>query len=165
MFRKTTFALFIPIVIVMVLIDRLAKAWAAESLSFGVTGPNYGIVDMTLVHNLGAAFGMGQGNGWLFIAIAIVICIAAIAWLAFGTKHHPLEVVSLALLVAGGVGNLIDRLTTGYVVDFIHFTFVDFPVFNVADMCVTCGVVLFVISVLFTGAFSDEKADKAETDA
>ena len=57
-------------------------------------------------------------------------------------------VVSLALVVAGGIGNCIDRLTTGYVVDFIRLTFIDFPVFNVADICVTCGVVLFLIALI-----------------
>lgn len=160
MARKQTFALFIPIVVVMVIVDRLTKIWAADNLSFGMTGPSLGVVDMTLVHNLGAAFGMGQGNGWLFVGIAVVISIAAISWLALGKKHHPLEVAGLALLVAGGIGNLIDRLTTGYVVDFLHFTFFDFPVFNVADMCVTCGVVLFVISVLFTGLFADDQDDE-----
>ncbi len=148
----------------MVIVDRLAKAWAADNLFSGVTGPNFGVVDLTLVHNLGAAFGMGQGNGWLFIVIAVVICIVAVVWLVVGAKHHPLEVIGLSLLVAGGIGNLIDRLTTGYVIDFLHFTFIDFPVFNVADICVTCGVVLFIISVLFTGIFSDDQDEAAETD-
>ena len=155
MSRKATFALFVPIVVVMVIVDRLTKAWAADNLSFGVKGPDFGLVDLTLVHNLGAAFGMGQGNGWIFVLITIAICVLAIAWLAVGKEHHPLEVIGLALVVSGGIGNLIDRVTTVYVVDFFHFTFVDFPVFNVADICVTCGVVLFIVTFLVTGAFSE----------
>lgn len=156
MSRKRTFFLFIPIVIAMVIVDRLAKAWAVGHLRRGVTGPDFGLVDFTLVHNTGAAFGMGQGGGIVFVAIAAVITVAVIAWLAIGKRHSALEVTALALVVAGGIGNCIDRLTTGYVVDFIRFTFIDFPVFNVADICVTCGVILFLIAVIFTGALSGD---------
>ncbi len=159
MSRKATFTLFVPIVIVMVVVDRLTKAWAADDLSFDVVGPNFGIVDITLVHNRGAAFGFGQGNGWIFILITVLICAFAIAWLALGKKHHPIEVIGLALVVSGGIGNLIDRVTTVYVVDFLHFTFIDFPVFNVADICVTCGVVLFIVTFLFVNFRSPEETD------
>lgn len=139
-----------PLVIVLVVVDRLAKGWAAAHLRRGVDGPNFGPVDLTLVHNEGAAFGMGQGSGAIFVVIALVICVAALAWLVLVKRHYVLEIISLALIVAGGIGNLIDRLTTGYVVDFIRFAFVDFPVFNIADVCVTCGVVLFIIAFIFT---------------
>lgn len=132
----------------MVIVDRLAKGWAVDHLRQGVTGPDFGLVDLTLVHNRGAAFGMGQGSGVIFITIAFVIIVAVIVWLAVGKRHGALEVISLALVATGGIGNCIDRLTTGYVVDFIRFTFVDFPVFNVADICVTCGVALFLIAVI-----------------
>lgn len=160
MSRKRTFALFIPIVIAMVVFDRLAKGWAVDHLRQGVAGPDFGLVDFTLVHNAGAAFGMGQGSGVIFIAIAIVICVAVIIWLAIGKRHNALEVTALALVVAGGIGNCIDRLTTGYVVDFIRFTFVDFPVFNVADICVTCGVILFLVAIIFTGVLSDADGEE-----
>ena len=161
MSHSRTFALFVPIVIAMVICDRLAKGWAVEHLRQGVTGPDFGLVDFTLVHNAGAAFGMGQGSGIIFIAIALVITVAVIVWLAVGKHHGVLGVAGLALVVAGGIGNCIDRLTTGYVVDFIRFTFIDFPVFNVADICVTCGVVLFLIAVVRAefapGAHAKEK--------
>ena len=160
MTRKNIFALFTPIVVVMVVLDRLTKAWAAQSLQLGVAGSGAFPADFELVHNLGAAFGLGSGSGIVFVAMAAVICIAALVWLAVGKTHHPLEVVSLALVVAGGIGNLIDRVTTVYVVDFIHFTFVDFPVFNVADICVTCGVVLFIVTLLLTGAPFAEKGER-----
>ena len=126
----------------MVILDRLAKGWAVDHLRQGVTGPEFGLVDLTLVHNKGAAFGMGQGAGIVFVALAVVICVAVVVWLVVGKRHGALEVVSLALVVAGGIGNCIDRLTTGYVVDFIRLTF------NVADICVTCGVVLFLIALI-----------------
>lgn len=160
MSRKRTFVLFIPIVIAMAALDRLAKVWAVDHLRQGAAGPDFGLVDLTLVHNAGAAFGMGQGSGTIFIAIAIVICAAVIIWLVVGKRHNALEITALALVVAGGIGNCIDRLTTGYVVDFIRFTFIDFPVFNVADICVTCGVILFLVAIIFTGVLSD--ADEEE---
>lgn len=144
--RKRTFAVFIPVVVIMVIIDQATKGWAASSLQLGKPGANLGLFEFDLVHNTGAAFGMGQGAGLVFVAIAAFICIVAVAWLAQNRKHGVLEVIALSLIVAGGIGNCIDRLSTGYVVDFIKLTFIDFPVFNVADICVTCGVALFVIA-------------------
>ena len=100
MSRSKTFALFVPIVIAMVILDRLAKGWAVDHLRQGVTGPEFGLVDLTLVHNKGAAFGMGQGAGIVFVALAVVICVAVVVWLVVGKRHGALEVVSLALVVA-----------------------------------------------------------------
>ena len=134
----------------MIVLDRLSKSWAVDALPLGTAeGPNLGIVRLTMVHNEGAAFGMGQGHPEVFAAIALVILVAIVAWLAIGKRHGRVETLALALIAAGAVGNVIDRLTSGYVVDFFDFTFIDFPVFNVADICVTCGVVLFMIAVLF----------------
>lgn len=139
----------------MVIIDQATKGWAASSLQLGKPGANLGLFEFELVRNTGAAFGMGQGAGFIFIGIAAVVCIVVVAWLAQNRKHGMLEVIALSLLVAGGVGNCIGRLTDGYVVDFIKLTFIDFPVFNVADICVTCGVVLFIIA-LVTMSLSSE---------
>lgn len=160
--RKNVFLLFIPIVIAMVVIDRLSKAWAVDTLHQGVKGFDFGPIALTMVHNFGAAFGMGKGNGIVFLCIAAVIIIAAVLWLALAKGHPPIEVISLALISAGGIGNAIDRLTTEYVVDFIQFTFIDFPVFNVADICVTCGVVIFVVYSLFFSPWMKSDSAKDE---
>ena len=159
--RKGSFILFIPIVIVMIVVDRLSKAWAVDALPLSA-GPvyNLGFIDLRMVHNEGAAFGMGQGQIGIFVAIAAVIVVAIVAWLAFSKTHGRLEVISLALIAAGAVGNVIDRVAQGYVVDFLNFTFIDFPVFNVADICVTCGVALFIIVVLFL--MKDEPSSEDE---
>lgn len=148
MSRKHTFAVFVPIVIVMVILDQMTKGWAASSLVRGVPAYDCGLFEFELVHNTGAAFGMGQGAGMIFIAVAAIITILAVLWLWLSPRRTALEVVGLSLVVAGGIGNCIDRLVTGYVVDFIKLTFVSFPVFNVADICVTCGVVLFLIGLI-----------------
>lgn len=132
----------------MVALDYVTKLWAASSLRLGAPAIEHGPIAFDLVHNTGAAFGMGQGGGLFFMGAAALVTVAAIVWLAQRRTHSTLEVVSLALVVAGGIGNCVDRLVTGYVVDFIQFTFIEFPVFNVADICVTCGVVLFLISLV-----------------
>lgn len=158
MSRTRTFALFIPIVIVMIALDQVTKGWAASSLRMGVPGADLGLFRFELVHNTGAAFGMGQGAGIVFAVVAAAVVLFAILWLALGREHALLEVIGLSLVVAGGIGNCIDRLVTGYVVDFIKFTFIEFPVFNVADICVTCGVVLFLIALLKDAFSSDERS-------
>lgn len=148
MSRTRTFALFVPVVIVMVVVDRLTKLWAEGNLSANAHEMSLGLVDFTLVHNTGAAFGMGQGQGIVFVVLALAIAVAVIAWLCVSRQRTAFEVLGLALVVAGGIGNCIDRVTTGYVVDFINFTWFEFPVFNVADICVTCGVVIFVVALV-----------------
>lgn len=162
--RSTSFLVFAPTVVVMTAIDRLSKAWAADALSMGEVGYDLGPVDLTLVHNSGAAFGVGEDSTALFAGLACVIIAVIVVWLACFKRHGAFEVIGLSLIAAGGVGNLVDRVTLGYVVDFIEFTFVEFPVFNVADMCVTVGVVLFVISVIamdFGGDGSESEGDAA----
>lgn len=162
--RKTSLALFIPIVVVCIVIDRLSKAWAADALPLGTQdGLNLVLVRLTMVHNEGAAFGMGQGHPEVFAVIAFVILAVIIGWLLIGKQHGKAETVSLALIAAGAVGNVIDRIAQGYVVDFFEFTFFTFPVFNVADICITCGVVLFIICMIFLMDWDEEpKQEPAE---
>lgn len=161
MTRAQTFAVFVAIVCAMVALDYATKLWATSGLTLGAPAIGYGPIALHLVHNTGAAFGMGQGAGAVFIGIAVVVCVAAVLWLVQRRPHGVLEVVGLALVVAGGIGNCINRVVTGYVVDFIQFTFIDFPVFNVADICVTCGVVLFLIG-LIKGGFLSVSSSKDE---
>ena len=157
--RTASIAVFVPLALALVAADRLSKDWAAANLYAGVAELDLGPVNLTLVHNTGAAFGIGEGSTYVFIAIAACIVTLIVAWLAGVKWHSKLEVFSLALVAAGGVGNLIDRVQWGYVVDFIEFTFIDFPVFNVADVCVTCGVALFIIAILFFMDLSFEGPD------
>lgn len=170
--RKRTFAVFIPVVLVMVAVDQATKGWAASSLQLGKPGASFGLFEFDLVHNAGAAFGLGQGAGLAFVGIALLITVLAIVWLAQKRPHGIVEVLGLSLVVAGGIGNCINRLLAGYVVDFIKLTFIDFPVFNVADICVTCGVALFLIAILTTSissgtalkGSSDEDVQRGESE-
>lgn len=146
----------------MVVIDQVTKGWADASLRMGTPGANFGLFEFDLVHNTGAAFGMGQGASLFFVVIACATSVLAVVWLAQRRKNPLIEVLGLSLVVAGGIGNCVDRLVTGYVVDFIKLTFIDFPVFNIADICVTCGVILFLIAIVMLCLSPEERAGGSE---
>ena len=114
-----------------------------------------GLLDFTYVRNRGAAFGMLANQRWVFLLLTTVI-IAGICWLwCKGYIDHITGRISAVLIVAGGIGNMIDRIALGYVVDFIDVSpLFDFAVFNVADCCVTVGAAVMAVYVLF---FLDEK--------
>ncbi|HMM31963.1 MAG TPA: signal peptidase II [Clostridia bacterium] len=143
----------IIIVLLAVALDQAVKAFAAGWLT---TLPNNsyplleGVFHLTYVENRGAAFGMLQNARWFFIAITIVACCAIVYWLCKNHKKlHTLMRVSLALILAGALGNLIDRIFLTYVRDMFYFVLVNFAVFNVADSAVTVGTALLILDVLF----------------
>ncbi len=107
------------------------------------------VLSFTYVENRGAAFGMLQNARWVFITVTIVVCIALIYYMTKKKPQDKLLKASFALVIAGAIGNLIDRIFRGFVVDMIEVTFVSYPVFNFADCCVVVGAVLFAIYVLF----------------
>ncbi len=162
--RSTSFILFIPVLVVVLVLDRITKILMQTNLAGGSASSGGAPVVFTLVKNEGAAFGIGQGAQTLFILIAIVIVVVVVGWLLIGKRHGKIEVVSLALIVGGGIGNCIDRIAYGYVIDFIKVTFIDFPVFNIADSCVTVGVVGFLIALICgLQAFSPRVQEDAES--
>lgn len=134
----------------LVAVDQVTKALAVLFLQDEPVAVWDGVFDLTYVENRGAAFGLGQGYGWLFAVLTVILSLGILG-LLFGTRRfrHPLAVASGMLIVAGGVGNLIDRVWRGFVVDFFYFKWIDFPVFNVADCCVVIGAILLAVYVLF----------------
>lgn len=110
-----------------------------------------GVFQLHYLENRGAAFGMMQGKQAFFILISLAACIA-ISYIYFKLpwkkRFHPLR-ASVLFIAAGAVGNLIDRCMLGYVVDFFYFELIDFPVFNVADIYVTCATILLAFLILF----------------
>lgn len=110
-----------------------------------------GIVEFRYMENPGAAFSMFQNMGWLLISVTAIVVIAAAWYLIKHRKDIPLFLtIVVPLIAAGGVGNqIIDRLRFGYVVDYINFTFVNFAVFNFADMCVVLGAIALLIYFIF----------------
>ena len=114
------------------------------------------------MENTGAAFGLFKNIRWLVVAVT-VIAIVAIIVLLFRYRHHSFfSYAASALLISGGIGNLIDRMAYGFVVDFIHVLFFDY-IFNFADCCITVGAVLFVIHVLFFTRSEENSKGKEES--
>jgi len=146
----------------LLLFDRLTKLWAMNSLALGEPQPLIGhVIRLTRVHNIGGAFGIFPGSGTLFIAVSAVISLVVFLVLLSKSVSSWLLRLGLSIVLAGAIGNLIDRIAYGYVLDFFEFR--GFPVFNVADSCVTVGAVLIIIYVLFGGERhrSEEQADRA----
>ena len=151
--KKKAAALFAVIVLVWLVFDRLTKAYFEGAYELGQAGTNCGLFRFTLVHNTGAAWGMFGNSTFALGITSSITCVLIVLVFAFWEKlagHAPnaLETIALALVCSGGLGNAIDRFSQLYVVDFIDFTFIDFPVFNVADIGVTCGFALLVIGYL-----------------
>jgi signal peptidase II len=121
-------------------LDQVTKAVVRASLPVGEARPLLpGVIELLHVENTGAAFSMGEGATMAFVVVAVVVVAGAVA-LAW---REPLPAWLSALLgcvVGGGVGNMVDRIAAGSVTDFLATTFMDFPVFNVADIFVTCGI-------------------------
>jgi signal peptidase II len=108
-----------------------------------------GLLRLTYVENRGAAFGILQNQRWFLIVLPVLVIGAMIFYLIFHRKDSLLLKVSLAVIIGGAIGNLIDRVFLGYVVDMFEFAFIDFPVFNVADIAVVCGAILLGIQIIF----------------
>ena len=133
------------IMLAVVALDQLSKVWAREALASGSMTFIPGILDFQLTFNTGAAFSIGQGKGFIFTLVAAVVVVAVFILIWREPKMPLAFVCTLSCVAGGGLGNMIDRLALGKVTDFIATNFIDFPVFNVADMFVTCGVILTII--------------------
>lgn len=110
-----------------------------------------GVFELYYTENRGAAFGMLQGKQYFFLLIALIVvsgAIYAVYRMPVTKKYIPLHIIAM-FLSAGAVGNMIDRFIRGYVVDFLYFKLIDFPIFNVADCYVTVSMFFFMILFLF----------------
>ena len=148
MYKYYLIALFV------IIVDQLTKWGVVKNMTEGqeivVWDPIFSLYSH---RNQGAAWGMMQGRIGLFTIVTVVVVIAIIYYFHKEGKGEPLFATSLMLLLGGAIGNFIDRITTGEVVDFASFWIpvidYDFPIFNIADMALTFGVILMMIYVLF----------------
>ena len=151
------------VALVVLLVDQLTKlAVRAVGDALHVTVIP-GVIDFIFVRNIGAAFSMGEGHGIAFAVLALAVIIAIAVYLVRASQLAHLEVVGMA--AGGAIGNAIDRLVFGFVTDFIATTFIDFPVFNVADIGITVGVVLALIGYMFLSPAAREVDATAELNA
>lgn len=155
-----------PIFIVLLVGDLISKHFIDAALPLGEQAKFLpGFINIVTVHNQGAAWGMFSGNQ-VFLIIITFLFIAVLCWLMIAEKTtNPLFHIALGLVFAGCFGNLVDRLALGYVRDFLHFEFWEtFPVFNIADICLCVGVVLFAIYfiVVFVKNFKKKKGENVD---
>lgn len=154
-------------------IDQLTKYLTVTYLkSLGSVPLWQDVLHLTYVENTGAAFGMLKGHRWLFMIVSGVAIVAMAAYMVYicrRDKPSPLLSVAMGMVIGGGIGNMIDRIAAGYVVDFIDFTLINFAVFNAADSFVCIGAGLLFLWVLFgelkTGKSGKNETVKAETAA
>ena len=154
--------LSIVVIILGLVADRLTKVWASSSLVYHVNGTLTvipGFFRFTYLENTGAAFGFLSGHTWILTIVA-AIAVALILFELFRLRKgiHKLYNIALSLLLAGALGNLFDRVVSGFVVDFIEFNFINFAVFNVADICVTFGVILLIVYLFVAERIEKKKA-------
>ena len=147
--------------VLLVMIDQLTKKWAVLFLK----GQDpviliKNVFQLYYLENHGAAFGILEGKSAVFICITLIV-LALIVYFSvripFQRKYRILRIF-IVLIAAGALGNFIDRITQHYVVDFFYFCLIDFPVFNVADIYVTCATVLLIVTILFR--FKDEDVNE-----
>lgn len=135
-----------------VAIDQAIKMLVLQNLKpVGQITAIPGFLNFFYLENRGAAFGILQNQRWFFIAVVILVCILFIVGLFRYSHHEFFSYAASILIIGGGLGNLIDRIRYGFVVDYISVSFFP-PIFNFADCCVTVGTVLLIVHLLF---FSD----------
>lgn len=121
-----------------------------------------GIFHLTHTENTGGAWSLFEGQLWLFVLVMVLFIAALIVLVWKKIVTRPTELWCLAAILGGGLGNMIDRLATGSVTDMICFDFVNFPVFNVADMFITVGCAVLIIFVLITDSKKKPQKDEAD---
>ncbi|MBQ5810867.1 MAG: signal peptidase II [Clostridia bacterium] len=131
-------------------IDQITKYVIINNIPFGSSVEILpGIVDFTYIHNQGAAFGMLQGMSWVLLSVSAVVILLCLALLLRRSFQSPIMTWAITFVLAGGLGNMIDRIFRGgNVVDFIELKFIDFAIFNFADICVTFGAMLIVLEFI-----------------
>ena len=141
--------------------DQFSKYFVSKNL---IEGQSYdflpGLINITYIHNDGAAWGMLGGYTWLLLSITIVVMLAGIALLFKWGLKDKVMFWAAAFILAGGIGNMIDRVfNSGFVVDFLEFAFIDFPVFNIADCAIVIGAGLIMLSLV--KSIIDEQRNKS----
>jgi len=133
---------------VIIFLDQISKILVSVSLKLGQSKPFIpGVVSIVKVHNYGTIWGLAQGGNMIFAMLAVVVVVMIIIFLPKIVKDKWSS-VAIGMILGGAVGNLLDRFTRGFVVDFIHLDFFDFPVFNIADMGIVISALILVVVML-----------------
>ena len=147
----------------LVAIDQLVKFLVRANIPLGGSVPFIPyILDLTYVQNTGAAFSILRAHTWLLTLTSAVVVLVMCRLIVKGFFKNALGRWSAALVLAGGMGNLIDRAVLGFVTDMFKTTFMNFAVFNVADCCITIGVPLLFLYVMLYVGKDEKKEDEAD---
>ncbi len=145
--------IYMVIAVLLIGIDQATKLWAVDALEIN-SGKSIEVIDgvfeLQCISNEGISWGMLKGYSWIFIPVTIV-AMALIVWMLFRSPLRDRRIFGIActLILAGGIGNLIDRIAYNYVIDFLYVELIDFPIFNFADCCVVIGAILLFAFLLF----------------
>lgn len=161
--------LYVLFAAIIVLADQLFKGWIVSVLPlYGEMEFIPGLLQLTHVHNYAAAFSLFGGMRIPIIILTCVVCVALIAALIMKKPKSALQRFALMLVLGGAIGNLMDRIALGYVIDMFETLFMEFPVFNIADCAIVVGGILFCICILFEDVGKKKKkpaaVEQSETD-
>ncbi|RZG76561.1 signal peptidase II [Acinetobacter sp. WCHAc060025] len=154
--------------VLAIIIDQWTKNIASTHLTYADPVPVLPFLNWTLLHNYGAAFSfLSDAGGWqhyLFTGLAGIVSIIFIFWLMRMPKSTVVLPMAIALILGGAIGNLIDRISLGYVIDFIHVFYQNhhFPAFNIADSAITLGTILLLIDTFFLEKKRIQNAESAK---
>lgn len=157
--------IYLLITVFVVVIDQWTKQLAVANLKPIATKPLIeGVLHLTYVENTGAAFGMMKDHRWIFMVTSTIAVIGILIFMMGWYKkyHDPLLFTGLAFIAGGGIGNMIDRIALGYVVDFVDFRLINFAVFNGADSFVCVGAGLILLWVILTEIKEKKSAKKID---
>ena len=146
---RAEYIIYSAIILGGILLDMLTKFLVNRFMTLSESIPLIkGFLHLTYTTNDGAAFGMMDDQRWLFLSVSTVTIIAFTLYLYLGHAENILSAISIGMIISGGIGNMIDRLALGFVVDFIDFRLINFAVFNGADSFVCVGAALLLLSVI-----------------
>lgn len=141
--------LYFPLAaVILILLDQLSKQWIVNHIPLNAIRKCVpGIFSLTYLRNYGAAFSILQNQQWFFTVITLAVVGAACYYFIKNINGNFWFLFGLLLIISGGIGNFIDRLRLGYVVDMVHLDFMNFAIFNVADSYLTVGVMILFIAL------------------
>ncbi len=142
-------------IFIIAILDQAAKVFAAGLLPSLKSVPIIkDVFHLTYVENTGAGFGVFSGHTWILTVLTLAVILAVVIYMTAKRPKSKTLTLAMTFIMGGALGNVIDRIRLGYVIDFFDFTLIDFPVFNVADCFITIGAVIFAVYVIF---LSDKK--------
>lgn len=141
-------AYYLLFIVALVGLDQFVKYWVSANITLGTSRSFIpGLMNLTNLHNDGAAWSILEGQQWFFYLITLA-AVVVLAYLMRQWRTNRWKMIALSLIMAGALGNFIDRVHQHYVVDMFELLPINFPVFNVADSCLTVGVIALIIIIL-----------------